>query len=157
MHAAAGEETTFAVAVRTVRSRRGGFRTALVLQVAASVAILVPPLGLPALYLFTRWAVATPVAVDGSTSVRAALRGSYRLTRGNTLRTVVTVAISNAAFTVIGPLVGTVLLLLTGVGFLAANLVSALVGVVLLPWAATVIALLHADLVARSSASTAVD
>jgi hypothetical protein len=147
----AGREVTFRDAVRTVRARRGGFRTALVLQLAAGAVIVVPPLGLPALYVFTRWAVATPIAIAGSTTVRQAVRGSYRLTKGNTLRTVMTVAISNAAFTVIGPLVGTIVLLLTGSGFAVANLVSALVSVVLLPWAATVIALLHADLLARTS------
>jgi hypothetical protein len=147
---ATDREVSFGEAVHAVRTRRGGFLVSLVLQIGSSLVAVVPPLALPALYVFTRWAVATPVAIHASTSVHEALLGSYRLTRGNTLRTILTVAIANSALTVVGPFIGTLVLLLGGTSFVVANLVSALVGVVLLPWAATVIALLHADLVARS-------
>ena len=50
----------------------------------------------------------------------------------------------------LGPLVGTVLLLATGAGFGLVNLVSALVGMVVIPWAGVVVALLREDLLCRS-------
>jgi hypothetical protein len=60
-------------------------------------------------------------------------------------------AVANIGVLVIGPLAGTVVLLLTGAGFALVNLISGLIGMVMLPWAGTVIAMLYADLQVRAT------
>ena len=55
--------------------------------------------------------------------------------------------------TLTGPFVGTLVLLVSGASFGFVNIVSALFGAVLFPWAAVVLAFLHGSLTADNAAT----
>ena len=145
---AVGPRTALLGAVRPPH----GTLAALVVQGVATLTAVVH-LFLPvAVWLVARWGVATPEAVSDGVPVREALRRSTGLTRHHRWRTLGVAIVANLAVTLVGPFVGTVVLLVSDAGFELVNLVSGLVGVVLVPWAGTVVALLREDLVCRSVA-----
>jgi hypothetical protein len=142
---------TGAVLRQTVRS--GGALRASLVQVLLlqATAVLVLP-GLVGLVLLPRWAPSTPVAAREDVGARAAFRRSSALTKGRRGRSFAVGATAIVAMLTLGPLAGTVLLLLTGMPFALVNLVAAGVSMVVVPWAGTALALLREDLSMRGHA-----
>ena len=95
-----------------------------------------------ALWLLARWAV---VAAAGLES-RHPARRSVELTQGQRLRTGALAALMTGLSVAIPALTATVLLVLTGWSFILVNLVTGVVGAVVIPVAAATMALLHGDL-----------
>jgi hypothetical protein len=127
----------------------GGFRAALVQVVLlASVGVLLAPL-VVGLFLLSRWAPSTAVAVRDEVSARAAFRRSSALAKGHRWHVFGVGLTAVALMSTLGPLAGTLLLLVTQMPFAFVNLVAALVSMAVVPWAGTVLALLREDLVAR--------
>jgi len=94
------------------------------------------------------WGLASSVADAEGLPVRASLRRARHLGRGQRRRmlammfTVFTIGVFG------GPLLGTIVLLLTDSSFAVVNLVAAVMGAVLLPWMAAALRLLYGDRVA---------
>jgi hypothetical protein len=105
-------------------------------------------------WLVARWGVATPEGVTDGLTLRGALRRSTEQTRGHRWRTLGVGVVAHVLVVVLGPLVGTVVLIVTDAGFGVVNLISAVVGMVVVPWAGTVMAMLREDLVWRATAAT---
>jgi hypothetical protein len=111
-------------------------------------------IGLPiAVWLTIRWSLlAQAVALDDE-SVGGSLRRSARLVRRHWWRTAsLTVFVTGTAL-LLGPLVGALLLFATSASFDVVNLVSDLVYIVALPFAAVATTYLYFDLVSRSGSS----
>jgi hypothetical protein len=118
------------------------------LLAAFAVAILnLTLIGLPiAIYLTIRWSLlAQAVALDGS-SAPGSLRRSGRLVRGHWWRTASLTLFVTGLALLLGPVVGTLLLFGTDASFDVVNLVSDLVYVVSLPFAAIATTYLYFDL-----------
>lgn len=147
-----GEGPTFAGAVRRAWRVPSGMLSALVVQVTAQLCALVPILVPLGFWLVATWGVATPAGISGDLSLRAALHRSRRLTRRHRVRTLLVTVIVTFGMVVVGPMLGTALLLLTDAPLGVVNLVSGLVGMVFVPWGGIVLALLHEDLVIAASA-----
>ncbi len=144
-----GRRPSFRAAARGALRPPNGTVTAVVMQLIAGAASS-PTILFPfAIWLIARWGIATPEAVAEHLSLRRALGRSRDLTKGHRWRTAGVAFLANVVVAVLGPLVGTVLLLATGAGFGLVNLVSAVVGMVVLPWAGVVVALLREDLLCR--------
>jgi hypothetical protein len=147
---AAGRRPSFRAASRGALRPPNGTLTAVVVHVIASVGFG-PTVLLPvSVWLVARWGIAAPVAVAEGLTVRQALARSRDLTKGHRWRTAGVTFVANGVVAVLGPLVGTVVLVATDTGFGLVNLLSALVGMVVIPWAAVVVALLHQDLRCRT-------
>lgn len=140
---------TFRAALHGALKPPSGTYAALLLQLVATIGSVVHLFAPIALWLVARWAIATPEAVDEHLPVRQALRRSSVLTRHHRWRTLGISGVANVVVTFVGPLIGTVVLLATDAGFGLVNLVSGLIGIVLVPWAGIVIALLREDLLCR--------
>jgi hypothetical protein len=130
--------------------RSGGALRASLVQVVLlqAAAVLVLP-ALAGLFLLPRWAPSTPVAVRDEVGALAAFRRSSALTKGRRWRSFAVGATTIVAMLTLGPLAGTVLLLLTGMPFALVNLVAAVVSMAVVPWAGTALALLREDLNTR--------
>ena len=146
---AVGRSPSFRGATRGALRPANGTITAIVMQFVAGAASSPTILFPLALWLIARWGIATPEAVAEHLSLRRALARSRDLTKGHRWRTAGVAFLANVVVAVLGPLVGTVLLLATGAGFGLVNLVGALIGMVVIPWAGVVVALLREDLLCR--------
>jgi hypothetical protein len=146
---------TFAGVSRAALSPPGGLLAATVLLALVSLGTVVHLLLPVVVWLVARWGVATPEAVAGGLTLRGALRRSTELTRGHRWRTLGVGVVAHLLVVVLGPLVGTVVLIVTDAGFGLVNLISAAVGMVLVPWAGTVMAMLREDLLCRATAGAA--
>jgi hypothetical protein len=121
--------------------------TTLTLVVLVGLAPIAFPI---ALFLGGRWLVAPVVATQEGAGFRASLGESNRLTRGHTFRAMgllLTIVLVIGAAGVAGALV----LVLTSLSFTAAGLVTALAGVVIVPYVALVLAQFHDELDPASS------
>ncbi len=126
------------------------FRSRVLLPtVIIGMVVVLSPLLLPvAIYLFARWCVAPCIALHDGTGTRYALRASAQMTDGRRWPIAVLTVTTVIVATLTGPFVGTLVLLVSGASFGIVNIVSALFGAVLLPWAALVLAFLHGSLTA---------
>ena len=140
-------EPSFSSSTRQALSPSGGLLSAIVLHLVATIGAALPVLLPLTLWLLAKWAVATPTGVAEGRSMRGSLRRSGELTKGHRWRTLGVTVVANIGVSMIGPMAGTLALLFTGAGFALVNLVSGLIGMVLVPWAGTVMALLREDLV----------
>ena len=154
---AADREPSFTGATRRAVSPPGGLLAAILLHVVTTFGTAVPVLLPLVLWLLAKWAVATPAGVAERLSLRGSLRRSGELTKGHRWRTLGVTVVANLGVNMIGPLAGTIALLLTGAGFALVNLLSGVIGMVLVPWAGTVMALLREDLQLRAAAEPAVE
>ena len=84
------------------------------------------------------------IAFEGPEAV-ASLRRSASLVRHRILKTAVILATSILLAGVVGPILGTILILLTGAPFPLANLVAGVTYAVLMPFVALVVAYLYFD------------
>ena len=131
---------------RSIRSRAAA--TGAVVAAVSLVAGIVP---LVSAVLVLLWATAPAAADAEGLGVRAALRRAVALGRGRRMRTLALVLVVGAAAALIGPLVGTMVLLATDAGFGVVNVVAALFAAVLVPWSAVCLRLLHGDAVAAAT------
>jgi hypothetical protein len=144
------EEIGARTAFRRVLVHPGGW------VVAISVYILVTVLAatwwlLPvALYLLARWAVALPATELEDQGVRAGLRRSSTLTRGNRIRSALIGGVLVWMAFSLPSGIGAVVLLATGWPFWVTNLLSILAAAVLVPAASIGLTLLYYDLRRRA-------
>ena len=96
-----------------------------------------------------RWSLIAQVVALEHHAVRGALRRSGRIVHGHWLRAGSLILVVAGTGLLLGPVVGTLLLLLTSASFDFVNLVSALIYVVALPFVAAVTTYLYFDLVVR--------
>ncbi|MEZ5115237.1 MAG: hypothetical protein R2737_03110 [Candidatus Nanopelagicales bacterium] len=123
--------------------------TVVVQQIVPAVLVatlLLSPLGL---WLLARWAVAYPAAATEGAGIRASLRRSATLTKGHRWRTLWLTLLVLLGAAWVGPLVGALLLLVTGVPFWVANLATGIVAALLVVVSATAFALQLLDLRTR--------
>ena len=99
-----------------------------------------------AIYLYTRWAVATPAAVVEDLRVGAAGKRSAELTRKRRWRALAIMLGSMLIAGLPGPLVGAVLLLVTSFSFSLVNVVVIVISAVAIVAAAIVVTLHYYDL-----------
>jgi hypothetical protein len=98
------------------------------------------------IWLAARWAFIAQVVLLEDGSALGALRRSAQLVRGNWWRTASLLLFVIVVALLLGPLVGTLLLFVTNASFNFINLVSSLVYVVVLPYAAIASTYLYFDL-----------
>jgi hypothetical protein len=141
-----------AAAYRATARRALPLLGGLVLAALAVAACSLTLIGLPlAIWLTIRWSLlAQAVALEGA-STTGALGRSARLVRRGWWRTASLTAFVTVIALLLGPLVGTLLLFATSASFDVVNLVSDVVYVVALPFAAIATTYLYFDLAARSA------
>jgi hypothetical protein len=116
-------------------------RLVCVLAVVYATIVLIP-LGW---FLHSRWAVAVPAAFDEEQPFQR----SVVLTDGQRAKSLSLASVATAIAVVLPPLVGTLVLLLSDASFAFVNIIAGLIGLVAVPTAAVIVALLHLDLEAR--------
>jgi hypothetical protein len=89
------------------------------------------------------------IAFEGASAV-ASLRRSSSLVRRQILKTAVLLATSIALASAVGPILGTVLILVTGAPFPLANIVAGVTYAVLMPYVGLTMAYLYFDARVRS-------
>lgn len=140
--------------VRSRATRRGMWRSAV--TYVAIVACAITLIGIPvAIYLYARWAVATPAAAVEDLSVGAAGRRSADLTSTRRWRALAIMAGCSAIASLPGALVGALLLLLTPLSFSLVNVVVIVVTSFAIVCAAVAATLHLFDLRHRVSADAA--
>jgi hypothetical protein len=152
----AGRPVTAISAYRSVYHRLGPMMVALAIVAVVIVLLDLTVVLIPvAVFLLVRWSLLAVVAsLEGGTPV-ALLRRSAALTRGHWWRVAsVSLGVTGAAL-LAGPAVGTLALLVTGAAFNLVNLISALVYVAALPFAAVVLGYLYFDLRVREALAPA--
>src|SRR5690606_26031712 len=116
---------------------------AVLVEAALQITVVLVPV---AVFVLVRWSLlAVVVGVEGRPHP-GPLRRSAALARGDWWRTAtISIGVTGTAL-VIGPVVGVLALIATGVAFSVINLIAAVVYVVALPIAAIVMTLLYHDL-----------
>ncbi len=139
--------------VRDRATRRGTWRSVLtyVVIVACTVTLILIPV---AIYLYSRWAVATPASVVEDMPVGAAGQRSADLTKGRRWRALAIMIGVVLIASVPGALVGALLLLLTSLTFSLVNVVVILITAVAIVCSAIAMALHFYDLRNRARSST---
>jgi hypothetical protein len=120
----------------------GAFLVASALVGLLSLSVVLSPVALVVIVLA---ALFVPVIAFEETSAMASLRRSAALVRPQVLKTVVLLATSILLAGAVGPLLGTILILLTGAPFPVANIVAGVTYAVLMPYVALTIAYLYFD------------
>ena len=129
---------------------------AIVISVVA-VSLLVTTLVLVpiAIWLAVRWALAVfAVELEGCSAIEA-LRRSRRLVRGHWLKVASLAVFSAALALILGPLVGTLLIVLTSAPLATLNLVAGVLNAVTIPFVALTTAYVYFDVRARAELETA--
>lgn len=149
----AGRRASAAEAYRATADRAVPLLGGLVLAALAVAGASLTLVGLPlAIWLTIRWSLlAQAVALDDATAT-GSLRHSAGLVRGAWWRAASLTAFVTGIALLLGPLVGTLLLFATSASFDVVNVVSDVVYVVALPFAAIATTYLYFDLAARSAA-----
>jgi hypothetical protein len=105
---------------------------ALAVALLASSIFLIPI----AIWLAGRWALIAPVIELEHAGAFAGLRRSGRLVRGHWLKVASLIVVGGAIVLVLGPLVGAVLILVTGAPFWLVNVIAGLIYAVTMPFVA---------------------
>jgi hypothetical protein len=122
----------------------------LVLAAFAVAFLNLTLIGLPiAIWLVIRWSLLAQAAAIEDASAVGALRRSARVVRTHWWRTASLTVFVTGIGLLLGPLVGTLLLFVTGASFDVVNLVSDVVYTVSLPFAAIATTYLYFDLLSR--------
>ena len=125
----------------------GAFLIASALVGILTVTVVLSPLAVAAIVLF---ALFVPVIAFEGPSALASLRRSTTLVRHRILKTAVLLATSLLLAGAVGPVLGTILILLTGAPFPVANVVAGATYAVLMPYVALTMAYLYFDALVRS-------
>ena len=138
--------TAFRLAMRHSRPLAG----ATLRQYAAVILLTLSVIGLPvAIWLFIRWSLFAQACVMQRASAPEALGRSTELVRGHWWRTLGFTALIDIVVAVSGPLLGVVLLLLSGGSLTFINLVGSLIYALTVPYAAIALTLYYYDLELR--------
>jgi len=144
-----GVRRAYRSAVSQWRALLGAFLLASIVVGLLSVTVVLSPL---ALVVIVVSALFVPViAFEGGSAV-SSLRRSSTLVRTQVVKTIVLLGSSILLATVVGPLLGTILILLTGAPFPFANVVAGVAYAVLMPFVGLTMAYLYFD--ARVRAET---
>jgi hypothetical protein len=121
------------------------------LKAAIFVALLtLTVVGLPlAIWFLVRWSLLAQVVALEEQPARGALRRSARLVRRHWPRTASVVLLVAGVGLLLGPFIGTLMLLLTSASFNVVNVVAGLIYVFTLPFVAVVTTYLYFDLLVR--------
>jgi hypothetical protein len=125
----------------------GAFLVASVVVGLLTVTVVLSPLAVVAILLF---AFFVPVIAFEDASAVASLRRSASLVRHRIVKTALLLATSILAAGALGPLLGTILILLTGAPFPLANIVAGVTYAVLMPYVGLTVAYLYFDARIRS-------
>ena len=141
--------TAYATIKRRIRPIISGLVVVVVVVVALQLTVVGIPVGV---WLLVRWSLFTQCIVLENLSWRAGLRRSHELVRGHWLHVAwVTLAVVGFAL-LLGPLIGIVLLLATPISLAGVNVVSAVVYVLSIPYAAIATTYVYYDLRVRERA-----
>jgi hypothetical protein len=137
-------------AYAAIKERIGPLIQALAATALVVVALQVTVIGVPlAVWVLVRWSLFAQCVVLERLPWARALRRSHLLVRGHWLHVAwVTLAVVGVAL-LLGPLVGVVLLLVTPLSLVAVNIVSAIVYVLTIPYAAIATTYVYYDLRVR--------
>jgi hypothetical protein len=138
----AGVRRAYRLALASGGPLLGAFLIASVLVALLTVTVVLSPVAVAAIVLF---ALFVPVIVFEGTSSLASLRRSAALVRHRILKTAVILATSILLAGAVGPLLGTILILVTGAPFPLANLVAGVTYAVLMPYVGLTVAYLYFD------------
>jgi hypothetical protein len=142
-----GVRRAYLLALTRWRSLLGAFVVASVLVGLLSLTVVLSPLAVVVVVLA---ALFVPViAFEGLPALRS-LRRSAGLVRVQVLKTIVLLAGSILVAGIVGPILGTLLILLTGAPFPVANIVAGVTYAVLMPYVALTMAYLYFDARVRS-------
>jgi hypothetical protein len=137
-----GVRRAYRLALGRWRSLVGAFLISSAVISLLSVTLVLTPVALALLVLF---ALYVPVITLEGASALGALRRSAALVRHRILKTAVILAISILLAGLVGPFLGTLLILVTGAPFPLVNLVAGVTFAVLMPYVGLTIAYLYAD------------
>ena len=129
---------------------------AIVISVVAVSLLVTTVVLVPiAIWLAVRWALAVfAVELEGCSAIDA-LRRSRRLVRGHWLKVASLAVFSAALALILGPLVGTLLIVLTSAPLATLNLVAGVFNAVTIPFVALTTAYVYFDVRARAELETA--
>ena len=137
-------------AFATVRRRIGTIVAALVVVAVVVVALEITVIGIPvSIWLLVRWSLFSQCIVVEDMAWRDALRRSRTLVRGSWWRVAGIVLTVVGVALLLGPLVGVAFLLTTPLSLTGVNIVSGIVYVLTLPYAAIATTYLYYDLRVR--------
>jgi hypothetical protein len=143
-----GARIAYRLALARWRALLGAFLVALVLVVLLGLAVVLTPLSVVLVVLF---ALFVPVIVFEGSSALASLRRSATLVRHQAVKTVVLLTASLLLAGAVGPVLGTILILVTGAPFPVANIVAGATYAALMPFVALTMAYLYFDARIRTS------
>ena len=129
-----GVRRAYRLALARWRPLLGAFLVASVVVGLLTVTVVLSPLAVVAILLF---ALFVPVIAFEGASAVASLRRSAALVRHRILKTALLLATSILLAGALGPLLGTILILLTGAPFPLANIVAGVTYAVLMPYVAS--------------------
>ena len=138
--------SAFRASIRGMWPLAGALALLIVILAALSLTVVLIPV---AIYVVVRGALIAPVIAVERAGAWAAVRRSFRLTRGHSWKVLSLVVAASTFALVIGPLVGVLILLVTGLSLELVNLIAALVYVVVMPLSAIVSAYIYFDLRVR--------
>ena len=144
-------ETGVVAAFRLALHRAGPLFGVLV-RAAIVVAVLdLTVIGIPfAVWLIVRWSLVAQVVALEDHPARGALRRSGKLVHGHWLRVAMLTLLVTGTGLLLGPVVGTLMLLVTSASFDVVNLAAGLVYAVTLPFVAVATSYLYFDLLVRA-------
>ena len=142
-----GVRRAYRLALARWRPLLGAFLVASVVVGLLTVTVVLSPLAVVAILLF---AFFVPVIAFEDASAVASLRRSASLVRHRIVKTALLLATSILVAGALGPLLGTILILLTGAPFPLANIVAGVTYAVLMPYVGLTVAYLYFDARIRS-------
>jgi hypothetical protein len=120
----------------------GAIAVAAVVVTALTTSLVLWPI---AIWLGVRWSLIAPVVAVEELGVRAALRRSRELVRGDWLKVGSLTVVSAAVVVIAGPLIGTGLIVLTNLPLALLNLVAGVVYMLVMPFVGLTTAYVYAD------------
>jgi hypothetical protein len=148
-----GPVAAYRLALGVIRPLLG----AVILAVLIVSVLLIPPFLWPvAIWLAVRWALIVPIVELEGQRALAALGRSRRLARGGWLKIGSLTIVAAAVALIAGPLLGTLLIVLTDLPLTALNLIAGVVYAVTLPFVALTTSYVYLDARVRDQRAAAV-
>ena len=142
----------YRLALARWRPLLGAFAISSILVGLLSLTVVLSPVAVVLVLLF---ALFVPVITFEGAAAVASLRRSAALVTRQIIKTAVLLATSILVAGALGPLLGTILILVTGAPFPVANIVAGVTYVVLMPYVALTMAYLYFDALVRSELARA--
>lgn len=143
----AGRQTGALAAYKQVLPKLSSILGVVLIAAVITALVALTSIGLLlSIWLIVRWALVAQVVLLEDFSALAALRRSAKLVHGNWWRVASMLLFVTIVALLLGPLVGTLLLLVTNASFNFINLVSSIVYAIVLPYAAIASTYVYFDL-----------